>query len=65
MIDNYCAFQLEGRLSPGVKAALEPALFSILDGMGMGVMRMLNSALGEGERAVWKGLYEDWKRERG
>jgi nucleolar pre-ribosomal-associated protein 2 len=34
----------------------------VLDAMGMEVMRSMNAGMDASQRAIWKGLYEDWVR---
>lgn len=62
LIMEYCTSQLTGKLSPQMKAALEPALHAVLAVMTPEIMRTMNAALRESERVVWKALYEDWRR---
>lgn len=64
LIEKYCAYHLKARLEPEVKAALEPGLYAVLGVMNQEVMRTTNAAMKESERAIWKALYEDWKRSR-
>lgn len=54
--------QLTGRLTPEMKAALEPGIYAVLNVMTKEGMRTMNAALDESGRAVWKGLYEEWRR---
>ncbi len=62
LIMEYCNSQLKGRLAPRMKAALDPGLHSVLTVMTPEIMRTMNAALDESGRAVWKALYEDWRR---
>ena len=62
LIMEYCACQLKERLAPEMKKALEPGLYAVLSDMTIERMRTMNAALDEGGRAVWKALYEDWRR---
>jgi nucleolar pre-ribosomal-associated protein 2 len=54
--------QLTGRLTHEMKAALEPGIYAVLNVMTKEGMRTMNAALDESGRAVWKGLYEEWRR---
>ena len=62
LIMEYCDCQLKGRLSPEMKTALNPGLYAVLAVMPQEVMRTMNEAMDESARAVWKALYEDYKR---
>ena len=61
LILSYCTFQLQGILSPDVKNSLMPGLYAVLDVMTRDGMRAMNAAMGASERAIWKGLYDDWR----
>ena len=65
LIMEYCVCQLKGRLEPNMKAALEPGLFVVLNVITKEAMQTINAVLDEGGRAIWKALYEDWKRSKG
>lgn len=54
--------QLKGQLTPEMKAALEPGVYAVLSVMTKEGMRTMNAALDENGRAVWKVLFEEWKR---
>lgn len=45
-----------------MKAALDPGLYAVLAVMSPEVMRTMNVAMDESGRAVWKALYEDYRR---
>ena len=62
LIMEYCDCQLKGRLSPEMKTALNPGLYAVLAVMSQEVMRTMNDAMDESARAVWKALYEDYRR---
>lgn len=62
LITTYCDCQLKGRLVAGMRVALDPGLYSVLNVMSPEVMRTMNAGMKEGQRAVWKALYEDWQR---
>ncbi|MCJ1313851.1 hypothetical protein MMC25_007531 [Agyrium rufum] len=63
VVMEFCVSQLYGRLEPGMRQALNPGLWVIMDAMNQDIMRTVNSAfLDAGERAIWKSLYEDWRR---
>ena len=54
--------QLKGRVQPEVRAALNPGLYAVFDAMGQEVMRTVNAALDVGGRAIFKVVYEDYRR---
>ena len=62
LIMEYCQCQLKGKLLPEMKAALDPGLYAVLAVMSPEVMRTMNAAMDESGRAVWKALYEDYRR---
>ena len=62
LIMEYCHCQLKGRLSPEMKTALNPGLYAVVAVMSQEVMRTMNEAMDESARAVWKALYEDYRR---
>ncbi|MCJ1281447.1 hypothetical protein MMC26_000766, partial [Xylographa opegraphella] len=62
LLMEFCACQLRGRMEPAVRAALDPGLYAVLDAMGPEVMRTVNAALEVGGRAIFKVVYEDYRR---
>lgn len=63
LIEEYCECQLKGRLSPEMKAALNPGLYAALSVMQQDVMRNLHAAMGSSSRSIFKALYDDFKRQ--
>ena len=45
-----------------MKTALNPGLYAVLAVMSQEVMRTMNEGMDESARAVWKALYEDYRR---
>lgn len=39
-----------------------PALYACADVVGIEALRAMNAGLGAGERAIWRGVYADWKK---
>lgn len=62
LVMEYALCQLQGQLPPGVKAALMPGLYAVLDAMPRDLMRGMNAAMDSSSRAIFKGLYEDYQR---
>ncbi|KAL4895887.1 Urb2/Npa2 family-domain-containing protein [Aspergillus ambiguus] len=60
LIMEYAQSSLRGSLTPEVKAAIMPGLYSVLDVMSRETMRALNAGLDVSGRAVFKGLYDDY-----
>ncbi|KAE8352736.1 Urb2/Npa2 family-domain-containing protein [Aspergillus coremiiformis] len=60
LIMEYAESSLRGSLTPEVKAALLPGLYSVLDVMSRDTMRALNSGLDVSGRAIFKSLYDDY-----
>ena len=59
---EYARCQLEARIEPEVRTALMPGLYAVFDVMGMESMRTLNAAVDASGRAIFKGLYDDYRR---
>lgn len=62
LIMEYTGLQLRGHLSPEMKAALMPGVYSVLDVMSRTTMRAMNAAMDSSSRAIFKGLYDDYMR---
>ena len=62
MITVYCQCQLKGRLLPQAKAALTPGLYAVFDVMSQDTMRTINAAMDSSSRAIFKALYDDYRR---
>lgn len=63
LIIIYCECQLTGKVSEeGMRQALEPGLWSVLECTEPEVLRTLNAGMNSSERSIWKRLYEDWKK---
>ncbi|KAI5289210.1 hypothetical protein KEM54_004231 [Ascosphaera aggregata] len=62
VILEYTVCSLRGRLLPSVKAALVPGLYAILNVMNQEGLRGLNASMDGSTRAVFRGLYDDYKR---
>ena len=61
-IQEFCALQLQGRLAPEVRKALNPGLYAILNAMSKNVRASLASSLDDAGKAIFKALYDDYKR---
>ena len=62
LIMEFCQCQLQGRMDPEVRRALNPGLYAIFDAMSQEVMRTVNSALDAPGRAIFKMVYDDYRR---
>ncbi|MCJ1381820.1 hypothetical protein MMC17_004931 [Xylographa soralifera] len=62
LIMDFCVCQLKGRMQPDVRTALNPGLYAIFDAMSQDVMRTVNAAFDVGGRAIFKVVYEDYRR---
>ena len=62
ILEHYCVLQLSGRIKPEVRETLLPGLFTMLDITKAEAMNTLNSRLGVSAQALWKTLYDEWKR---
>jgi nucleolar pre-ribosomal-associated protein 2 len=62
---RYCSQILNGKLGPGMREALTPGLWSMIEAMEMGEaegVKTLSAAMNNSERAVLRGVYDDWRR---
>ncbi|KAH7038904.1 Urb2/Npa2 family-domain-containing protein [Macrophomina phaseolina] len=62
LIASFCTYTLHGRITPETRAALMPGLYACADVVGIEALRAMNAGLGAGERAIWRGVYADWKK---
>lgn len=62
LIMEYTQCQLDARISPEVKAALMPGLYAVFNVMAQETMRTLNAAMDSSCRAIFKTLYDDYRR---
>ena len=62
VIEEWCVCQLNGRLLPEMRAALNPGIWTVLAAMSPDVMRKLNAAMDSSARSIFKALYDDFKR---
>ncbi|KAL1638100.1 hypothetical protein SLS58_008937 [Diplodia intermedia] len=63
LIASFCTCTLHGgRIAPETRAALMPGLYACADVVGIEALRAMNAGLGAGERAIWRGVYGDWKK---
>jgi len=62
LIMEFCQCQLHGRMDPEVRRALNPGLYAIFDAMSQDVMRTVNSALDAPGRAIFRIVYDDYRR---
>ncbi|KAL8657263.1 MAG: hypothetical protein Q9226_002098 [Calogaya cf. arnoldii] len=64
LIMTYCDCQLDGRLTQEVRETMRPGIWAVLDVLPQETMRVMNAGMDKAGRAVWKGLYEEWRRDR-
>ena len=63
LVMTYCECQLWGKLAAeGMREALELGLWAVMNCLGQEVMRTLNAGMDSSGRAVWKRVYDDWKK---
>jgi hypothetical protein len=68
VLHHYCVQVLSGTLVEGVREALSPGLDAMIEAMEIGdvdAVKSLSAAMNNSERAVLRGLYEDYKMRRG
>ena len=62
LLQTFCQASLDSRLSPEVKEKLLPGLYSVIGSMDTELMRAMNAAMNDSQRAIWKDLYQQWTR---
>ena len=62
LIMDFCQCQLQGRMSPEMRPALNPGLYAVFDAMSQDTMRTINSALDSSGRSIFKVVYDDYRR---
>jgi len=62
LLQTYCQTTLDGSITPEAKEKLLPGLYAVCNGMDVLVMRGMNAAMGESQRAVWRDFYGEWRR---
>ena len=65
LLHSFCASILNGTLGEGVREALTPGLWALIEAMEVqsaDAVKVLSAAMNNSERAVLRGIYEDWKR---
>jgi nucleolar pre-ribosomal-associated protein 2 len=65
LLHHYCTQVLAGSLGEGVREALLPGLWSVIEAMevySQDAIKSLSAAVNNSERAVLRSIYEDWKR---
>lgn len=67
ILHYFCTLILNGRLDDGVRDALQPGLWAIMDVVEIGTderrgVKSLSASMSNAERAVLRGIWEDWRR---
>jgi nucleolar pre-ribosomal-associated protein 2 len=65
ILHHYCSQILTGKLEPGMREAITPGLWSMIEAMEMSEaegIKSLSAAMNNSERAVLRGVYDDWRR---
>ncbi len=65
LLAHYCSLSLAGTLGWGAREDLVEGLFTCIDAVPRERLRAMNAGMGREERAVWRSLWADWRRERG
>ncbi|KAF2774345.1 hypothetical protein EJ03DRAFT_322934 [Teratosphaeria nubilosa] len=64
VLHHFCAQVLGGQLGEGVREALMPGLWAVVEAMEVGDgegVKCLSAAMGNSERAVLRGVVEEWR----
>lgn len=67
ILHYFCSLILHGRLKEGMRDALMPGMWAIIDVAEMGAddsrgVKALSASMGNADRAVLRGIWEDWRR---
>ena len=62
LLEHYCDLQLSGRIKPEIRELILPGIFALLDIMEIEAMKTLNARLNTSAQALWKMLYDEWKK---
>jgi nucleolar pre-ribosomal-associated protein 2 len=65
LLHSFCAQILSGTLGEGVREALTPGLWAIVEAMEVqspDAIKTLSAGMNNSERAVLRSVYDDWKR---
>jgi hypothetical protein len=65
LLAHYCSLSLAGTLGWGAREDLMDGLFTCIDIVPRERLRAMNAGMGRDERAVWRSLWADWRRDRG
>lgn len=65
LLHGFCAQILSGTLAEGVREALTPGLWAVVEAMEVqspDAIKALSAGMNNSERAVLRSVYDDWKR---
>ncbi|KAH0017386.1 hypothetical protein KCU78_g7556, partial [Aureobasidium melanogenum] len=67
ILHYYCTLILNGKLGEGMRDALTPGMWAVIDVAEIGAddsrgVKALSSSMGNADRAVLRGIWEDWRR---
>ena len=65
VLHHYCAQVLNGTIAEGMREALTPGLWSVIEAIEMNEaegIKSLSAAMNNSERAVLRSVYDDWRR---
>lgn len=67
ILHYYCTLILNGKLGEGMRDALTPGMWAIIDVAEINAddshgVKALSSSMGNADRAVLRGIWEDWRR---
>ena len=61
LVQEYCVYQLTGRLMPDVREALMPGIYAVFDVMPDNAKRVISAALEPESRSIYQALWREWK----
>ncbi|KAI9694692.1 MAG: hypothetical protein M1822_000308 [Bathelium mastoideum] len=62
LLTEFCQAQLRGRLRPEVRKRLMPGIYAAISVVSEDGLRAMNASMDGSTRALWKSLYDDWRR---
>lgn len=67
ILHYFCTLMLHGRMGEGMRDALTPGLWAMIEVIEMGAdstrgVKALSAGMNNAERAVLRGIFEDWRR---
>lgn len=62
LLMEFCRAQLRGSLHPEVRKRLMPGIYAAIEIVSEDGLRAMNASMDQSTRALWKNLYDEWRR---